>query len=674
MSDFIKFRNILHSRLIMLQDTCVLVRANVPRSDMYAAYEENFAPEDNPIFRTNRVHDCNTDKSFLKAIGNIVAIDDNNKMHTLWEVEVPAMYQPSVDALQRLVSSSVITAPMCWHSTKLGEKSNISVSPNSLGETFQHFYGDLQYRYVTDESGPVIDEITSARQTFLRMMTEVRRDSLDTVLELINDGLLQRGEVHRPKLEKIISLHEEYVAIDTRAERIAFSWRMAANNASFLPRYSSAIMVAVLAVNDGSYTLTNIVNMYNKSVVGDSYQVVTAVATSAQIKNTQKFLVENGFIGGLTKRHTKPSDMSINDVIYAAGDVQFKDTNIFDLLAQEAVDRSSEMLKGTPISMDKFISEVVPVAKGIELFMQANMKGNLCNIITQEDASAKSIHPWGNGSTWSYNGDVADAVMERVKEEGGVSDAENCVTLHWDYKDDLDISLRTPTGTVHFGNKRGNGCELDVDMNVQSGSASDNAVENIFFHGAVPTGSYTVIVNNYHRRTSGRGFGLRVSNSEGVTNYKYDDVLANQKSVRCLTFNGIGGKMTDLAVMDNNVVETEGTKQEVWNLTTQTYVPVDMVMLSPNFWEGKRHGHKHTMFMLRDCKNPESVRSFYNEQLIGELQKDRKVMQVVGGRMRVAYSDEQMAGVGFSESKKDATVNLRVKYKDGRTHAFEVKM
>jgi hypothetical protein len=48
-------------------------------------------------------------------------------------------------------------------------------------------------------------------------------------------------------------------------------------------------------------------------------------------------------------------------------------------------------------------------------------------------------------------------------------------------------------------------------------------------------------------------------------------------------------------------------------------------------------------------------------------------MEVVGGRMRVAYADEQMAGVGFSESK-NATVNLRVKYKDGRTKVFEVKI
>lgn len=672
MSDFIKFRNILHSRLIMLQETCVLVRANVPRSDMYTAYLESFKAEDNPIFRTNRVHDCNTDKSFLKAIGNIVAIDRDNQMHTLWDVDVPAMYQPSVDALQRLVSSAVITAPMCWHSAKLGEKSNISVSPNSLGETFEHFYGDLQARYVTEDSGPVIDEVTSARQTFLRVMDEVTLESLETVLDLINDGLLQRGEVHRSKIEKIIELFNEYDGLGG-TDRVAFSWRMAATNARYLPRYSSAIMVAVLAVEEGESDLTNIVNMYNKSVVGDTYQRVTSVATSAQIKNTQKFLEDNGFMGGLTKRHAKSSDLSINDVLFAAGDVQLKDTNLFDLLAQEATNRDTELVVGEPIGMDSFLGQIVPQAASIELFLTSNMKGNLCNIITQEDETAKSIHPWGNGSTWSYNGDVADAVMERVKEAGGVSDAENCVTLHWDYKDDLDIALRTPSGTVYYGNKQGNGCTLDVDMNVNGINATDNAVENIFFNGKVPDGNYTVEVKNFCRRTSGRGFGLRVSNSEGVTNYRFDSVLGDSKTVRCLTFKGVGGKMTDLRIVDPAVVVTGGSKQDMWNLTTQAYVPVDMIMLSPNFWEGKRYGHKHTMFMLRDCKNPESVRSFYNEQLISDLQKDRKVMEVVGGRMRVAYADEQMAGVGFSESK-NASVNLRVKYKNGRTQAFEVKI
>ncbi len=672
MSEFVEFRNILHSRLVMLQEKCVLVRANVPKNDMYIAYQENFKPEDNPIFRTNRVHDCNTDKSFLKAIGNIVAIDNNNNVHTLWDVEVPAMYQPSVDALHNLVSAAVITAPMCWHSAKLGEKSNISVSPNSLGETFQHFYGDLDARYVTEESGPVIDKVTSARQTFLRVMTEVTLESLETVLDLINDNLLQRGEVSRPKLEKIIELKKEYMAL-AEAERTPFSWRMAATNAEYLPRYSSAIMVAVLAVEEGTEQLTNIVNMYNQSVVGATYQRVTAVASAAMVKKAQQFLVDNGFMGGLTKRHAKPGDLSINDVIFAGSDVQFKDTNIFDLLEQEAVVRSTELVKGTPLSMARFVDEVVPLAKGIELFLESNMKGNLCNIITQEDETAKSIHPWGNGSTWSYNGDVADAVMERVKEAGGVHDAENCVTLHWDYKDDLDISLATPSGIVYYSNKQGVGCTLDVDMNVDSYNASNNAVENIFFRGDVPDGEYRVMVTNYRRRTSNRGFGLRVSNSEGVTNYSFDAVLGDSKTVECLAFTGRNGKMTDLRILGDSVVLTGGTKQEVWGLTTQTYVPVDMVMLSPNFWEGKRHGHKHHMFMLRGCKNPESVRSFYNEQLVGELRGQRKVLEVVGGRMRVAYADEQMAGVGFSESK-NATVNLRVKYKDGRIKVFEVKM
>lgn len=669
MSKFIEFRDAIHERLVMLQENCVLVRANVPKQDMYAAYLESFKAGDNPIFRTNRVHDCNTDKSFLKAIGNIVAIDKNNFTHTLWDLEVPAMYQPSVDALHNLVSSAVITAPMCWHSANLGEKSNVSVSPNSLGETFQHFYGDLQARYVTEEDGPVIDKVTSARQTFLRVMTEVSEDSLQVVLDLINEGLLQRGEVHRSKLEKIIKLKAEYTSL-SGAARVPYSWRMATKNADSLPRYASAIMVAVLAVEEGDKSLTDVVNMYNSSVVGASYQRVTAVASQAQIKKAQQYLVDNDFMGGLTKRHAKPTDLSINDVLYAAGDVQFKDTDIFDVLAQEAVDRETTKLVGEPITMAKFTAEVVPVAKSIELFLESNMQGNLCNILTQVDESAKSIHPWGNGSTWSYNGDVADAVMERVKEAGGVVDAENCITLHWDYTDDLDLHLDTPSGKVYHGNKRGNGCQLDVDMNVHG--ETNDAVENIFFAGGVPEGDYRVNVNNYTRRSSGQGFGLRIANSEGVTNYRFDGVLGNGRTETCLEFTGRNGVMTNLRIVGSKVVRTGGTKQDVWGLATQSYVPVDMMMLSPNFWEGKRHGHKHYMFMLRECKNPESVRSFYNEQLVSELRSQRKVLETVGGRMRVEYADEQMAGVGFSESK-NATVNLRVKI-NGRTKAYEVKL
>jgi hypothetical protein len=95
-------------------------------------------------------------------------------------------------------------------------------------------------------------------------------------------------------------------------------------------------------------------------------------------------------------------------------------------------------------------------------------------------------------------------------------------------------------------------------------------------------------------------------------------------------------------------------------------------MLSPNFWNGVRHGHKHYMFMLQGCKNPESVRSFYNEQLKPELKSARKVLEMVGGRMRVDYSDDQMAGIGISESKQD-TLNVKLKMKSGQVKALDLK-
>lgn len=665
---FINFRDIIHARLVDMQERLTLVRANVSKQDLYSTYLENFKPEDNPIFRTNTVHDCNTDRGFLNAIGNIVGIAEDNTIETLWDVKVPDMYQPSVDALHNLVVNAHINAPMCWHSAKLGEKSNISVSPNSLGETFHHLYGELHSRYVTEDSAPIIGEVNTERQTFLRVVTELSIESLETTLDLINQNLLERGEVSRPKLERIIKLHKEYNALP-EDKKAAYSWRMAVTNKGYLPRFSSAILVATKDIEDGT-GLVDVVNKYNSSVVGATYQRVSAVVSAAQVKTVQKFLTENDYMDGLEKRHAKSSDMSINDVLYAAGSVKFKDTNVFDELLEDTLAREgSSKVGGTPISFDSFINNVVPDAKNISLFLEPSMKGNLCNIISQKVAGAKSVHPWGNGSSWSYNGDKADAVMERVKAAGGVHDADNCLTLHWDYTDDLDIHLETPEGKVYHGVRRKSGAELDVDMNVHGESTSP--VENIFFANGVPSGKYRLSVHNYTRRSSGQGFGIRVAAGGEITNYSYDKVVANQAWVQCLTFTGHKGKITDIK-LEKGLVSTGGTKEEMWGLKSSTYVPVDMVMLSPNFWEGKRHGHKHYMFMLRDCKNPESVRSFYNEQLCSELKPHRKVLEYIGGRLRVDYSDEQMAGVGFSESKP-REVNLKVVTKSGRTQYYNVK-
>lgn len=84
-----------------------------------------------------------------------------------------------------------------------------------------------------------------------------------------------------------------------------------------------------------------------------------------------------------------------------------------------------------------------------------------------------------------------------------------------------------------------------------------------------------------------------------------------------------------------------------------------MVMNSPNHWDGEETGNKHVFFILEGCVNPNQTRGFYNEYLKEDLTQHRKVFEVLGSKMKVEESDNQLSGLGFS-STQHKTVYVKV--------------
>jgi len=317
------------------------------------------------------------------------------------------------------------------------------------------------------------------------------------------------------------------------------------------------------------------------------------------------------------------------------------------------------------IGLDDFVAKILPESTSLELLFKGAHVGHLMSLTAPCHPEPKRLFRWDNDFAWSYGGNVADSIKERVKKAGGkVEGAILRVSLSWFNFDDLDLHVHEPSGRgaraafghIYFGNKIGwTGGTLDVDMNA-GGPRSREAVENVVWSKQPPDGAYGIVVNNYtHRETSDPGFVIEVESGGQLSHYAYNKGVRQSQDVAVVTLHVKGG-LVERAEVGDPAITAANISQEKWGLKTEQYVKVSAVMLSPNFWGGSAVGNKHTFFVIEGAKNDEPTRGFYNEFLHPRLEPHRKVFEVIGDKTKCQPTEGQLSGLGFSSTKKESFI------------------
>ena len=102
--------------------------------------------------------------------------------------------------------------------TKLGTDKNHEFS-NGEVKTWEHFYLELPQRFVTQshKSIPEIKrQLRDSKNVFRRALNEISQNAVQTVLDLIAENSLYRGEEWRGPLEKFAALQQEYATLDEK--------------------------------------------------------------------------------------------------------------------------------------------------------------------------------------------------------------------------------------------------------------------------------------------------------------------------------------------------------------------------------------------------------------------------------------------------------------------------
>ena len=627
-----------------------LFAVDLDKDALWQTYLAAFPAGTNPIYKTRTEHDCGCCRQFVKTMGGVVSIVDG-KLATLWDLRVDGEYQVVADAMSVFVRQHAISNVFLHYETLVGTVSNRQLLEDSTVKTWDHFHVNLPASAVArkDQIGTKLGEFRATHDVMQRGLTEISPADVGTVLDLIAQNSLYRGEEHKFALESFKVVQTRFLR-KPEDERDLFVWE---NLTAPAARIRNTVIGTLLTDLAEGKDLEDAVKAFEQKVAPTNYKRPTALVTKAMIAKAQETVNELGLTTALERRYATLDDITVNNILFADRATK-KAMNVFDdLSAGTAVD-PKKLGKVEEVSISDFISKILPTAQGVEALFENRHVGSLVSLVAPVDPTAKQLFKWPNGFSWSYVGDLADSIKERVKAAGGSVTGDYRASLAWFNYDDLDLHMKQPGGSeIWFRAKldhstKGN---LDVDMNAGSGQTR-TPVENITFprRDLMREGEYTLYVHNWHKREStDDGFEVEMEFDGVVYSFAYPSALKTGQNVVVCRF-----KYTHkdgLTILES--LPSKQTSKTVWGLHTQTFQKVRVVMLSPNHWDEREVGNKHFFFMLDGCLNDGTARGFFNEFLAESLTPHRKVLEMVGARMKTDTSDKQLSGIGFSSTQRN---------------------
>lgn len=657
--DFSQFKKAVARQFQRMQEHGLFV-AKIEGDVLWNTYLSSFPEGTNTVYRKRNEHDCSGCRSFIKRVGKLLAIIDG-KPETIWDIksEVDPGYKVVADALSAKVKSVPIDNVFLTPEKTAGVDKNFENIINDV-KAWEHFFVQIPAKYVTknDTIGPKLSDTKATHDVLARSLAEITPDAVETTLELISQNSLYRGEENKFAVESFGKLQKEFLKVP-QADKDAFVWTRTLP-ASVARIRNTAIGTLLVNLSEGM-EIEAAVGAFEAMVAPANYKRPTAPVTKAQVEKAKQTIQDLGLTSALQRRFAVLKDITVNNIIFADRNAK-KEINgdVFDELTTTPKNTKS-FDKIEEIGVEKFLADVLPKASSLEVLVENRHSPNLMSLIAPEDPTAGKMFKWSNHFSWSYNGEMADAIKERVKAAGGSIIGDLCCRLAWEYTDDLDFHCTEPNGfDINYMNRRQkspNGGVLDLDANGADGPRTDPA-ENIFYANkkVMKDGTYVLKVHNYNRRSDGKGFVVEIEFGGQTHRIEYDKALRNNETLEIAK---IRLKNGEFSVIES--LSSTQTSKEVWNLKTQTFHRANVVLLSPNHWDGNI-GNKHYFFMLDGCKNNGTARGFFNEFLKEELNQHRKVLEMVGGKMKIVEKpgDEQLSGLGFSSTAKNTLV-CRVK-------------
>lgn len=631
---------------------------NVDKDLLWTAYLLSF---DDEVIRQE--HNCNACKSFIRHYGKVVAIDPvTYEVKTFWDnVHTPG-YEKAAQEMAKLVKEAEICDVFIQDTNEFhGCDHNPQLLPDGTTRIWYHLYVDIPEQFKFNRrttqfasAAAYRGDVRARAEVFARSLTELKLSVVEDVISLIEDNNLYRGAEF---LKGLQSFRAAMLNVPSD-KKTNYCW-LNFNSPTAKIR-NTAMGTLLIDLSEGK-DLEQAVRAYERMMAPANYKRPTALITKRQIEQAQKKVEELGLTDALPRRHAHVEDISVNDVLFVNRDTRSRmKGGMFDLLSESNTVNPKEFTKASEITMDDFITKVLPGAKNVEVLVENRHIPNFVTLTAPENPDSGHLFKWNNNFAWVYNGSVADSIKEKVKKAGGNVNGFMRCSLHWFNYDDLDLHVTEPDGNeIYFGDKRGSsGGTLDVDMNAGEGTSRD-AVENIIWSNpsSLILGQYTVRVHNFTKRENiDFGFELDIEINGELHTFSYEKPVLDKDYVVVAYINvDKKNNITLTPILKEGATSVKSTNE--WGIDTMKFQKVSCIMFSPNHWEGNAIGNKHLFLMIDGCKNPDPVRGFFNEYLRADLERNhRRVFEALGSKAKTEYSDEQLSGLGFSTTSRNDVI------------------
>lgn len=662
----------------MLGYSAYLFEVNVDKDELYNLYLDSFPDGSNEIYKKRREHDCSCCKHFIRSIGNVVAIRDN-KVVTLWDFQTgDEQYQTVVDAMSAYLKNKSVTNVFLTKESVCGTEKNYEDVDGKV-TTWNHLFLNIPNNCRVNGSTTVPEkqgEYRNIKNVFKRSLEEVSEEAIKTVLELISQNSLYRGAEWKSALTTFLKLHKDYQKIKTSSQRANFCWVKSIEVGPVIGKIRNHSIGTLLVNITQNMSLDMAVKKYEDIVAGPNYKRPKPIFTKQMLEDAQKTIDKLGYMESLGRRHANLDDITVNNILFSNRDSRKRIAGtVFDDMLSEVSTKPKKFDRVETVEIEKFIHDILPTASEIELYFENRHAKNMVSLIAPQNKEAPTMFKWNNGFGWAYAGNIADSnIKEEVKTAGGKVDGDLRFSIQWneDGRDnsDLDAHCKEADGfEIYYGSakkplySRTKG-QLDIDVIEPRGKI---AVENITWadRRSMKVGTYKFFVHMFSGSLR-NGFRAEIEFDGNIYSFDYSKPIRCGEDVMVAeVILDSDGKFTMKELLPSNM-----SSKEIWGINTSQFVPVSVIMYSPNYWDEQRGiGNKHYFFMLKNCANKEIPNGFYNEFLKPELCKHSRVFEALGSKLAVEYTEDQLSGVGFSSTLRN---NVIVKVKGSSERVLKI--